>query len=72
MFTPILNPPQVGILGVGAIDYMVKKTKEGLLYYPACTLSLTADHRYIDGAPSARFLKRLCENLENIEELIEE
>lgn len=66
-FTPIINPPQVGILGVGSIDYMMKKTKEGLLYYPGCTLSLTFDHRYVDGGPAARFLKGLCENLENIE-----
>lgn len=71
-FTPVLNPPQVGILGVGTIDYMVKKTKEGLLYYPACSLSLTIDHRLVDGGPGARFLKKLCENLENIESLIEE
>lgn len=69
-FTPIINPPQVGILGVGCIDYMMKKTKEGILYYPGCTLSLTFDHRYVDGGPAARFLKKLCENLENIEELI--
>lgn len=71
-FTPVLNPPQVGILGVGSIDYMVKKTKEGLLYYPACSLSLTVDHRYVDGGPAARFLKKLCENLETIEEWMEQ
>lgn len=70
-FTPVLNPPQVGILGVGAIDYMIKQTKEGMLYYPACTLSLTVDHRLVDGGPAARFLKKLCENLEQIEELID-
>jgi len=71
-FTPILNPPQVGILGVGTIDYMMKQTKEGMLCYPACTLSLTVDHRLVDGGPAARFLKKLCENLENIENLINE
>ena len=70
-FTPVLNPPQVGILGVGTIDYMVKKTKEGLLYYPACSLSLTIDHRYVDGGPAARFLKKLCENLETMEEWLQ-
>lgn len=70
-FTPILNPPQVGILGVGAIDYMVKNTKEGMLYYPAGSLSLTFDHRIIDGGPAAKFLKKLCENLENINVLLE-
>lgn len=67
-FTPVLNPPQVGILGVGAIEYAAKKTEKGLLWYPACSLSLTIDHRYVDGGPAARFLKKLCENLENIEE----
>lgn len=71
-FTPVLNPPQVGILGVGAIDYMMKKTKDGIVCYPGCSLSLTVDHRYVDGGPAARFLKKLCENLENIEALIEE
>lgn len=71
-FTPVLNPPQVGILGVGAIDYAVKKTQEGFLCYPACSLSLTIDHRYVDGGPGARFLKKLCENLETIEEWLDE
>lgn len=69
-FTPILNPPQIGILGVGAVDYMIKNTKEGMLYYPAVSLSLTIDHRIIDGGPGARFLKRVCGNLEKIEEFI--
>ena len=64
-FTPIINPPQVGILGVGTIDYAMKKTSQGMLYYPSGHLSLTYDHRAVDGAPSARFLKALCENLEN-------
>ena len=65
MFTPVINPPQVAILGVGCVDYMMKKTREGMLYYPACTLSLTYDHRAVDGAPASRFLQALCRNLEN-------
>ena len=69
-FTPIINPPQVGILGVGCIDYMAKKEGRGFTFYPACYLSLTYDHRAIDGAPSQRFFKQLCENMENIQELI--
>ena len=69
-FTPILNPPQVGILGVGTIDYAVKQTPEGILYYPAGHLSLTYDHRAVDGAPSARFLKALCAKLENFGDLV--
>ncbi len=69
-FTPILNPPQVGIIGIDAIGYAVKKTDEGLLYYPEGRLSLTYDHRAVDGAPSARFLRAVCKNLERFDELV--
>ena len=69
-FTPILNPPQVGILGVGAIDYSLKKTSQGILYFPSGHLSLTYDHRAVDGAPSARFLQALCDKLEHFGDLI--
>jgi pyruvate dehydrogenase E2 component (dihydrolipoamide acetyltransferase) len=51
-FTPIVNPPQVGILGVGRIH-------RGEL-----TLSLTVDHRAVDGAPAARYLAELSEAIE--------
>jgi len=60
-FTPVLNPPQVGILGVCNI---VERTKNGSTY-PAMGLSLTFDHRALDGAPAAKFLKDLKNNLEN-------
>ena len=69
-FTPILNPPQIGILGVGTIDYAVKMTEEGILHYPAGYLSLTYDHRAIDGAPAAEFLRAVCRNLENFPGLV--
>jgi pyruvate dehydrogenase E2 component (dihydrolipoamide acetyltransferase) len=64
-FTPIINPPQTAILGVGALDYKRKKTAAGMADYPAIYLSLTVDHRAVDGAPAAAFLKALCEELEN-------
>ena len=60
-FTPVLNPPQTGILGVCNI---VERSKDGKTY-PAMGLSLTFDHRAIDGAPAAKFLKELKNNLEN-------
>lgn len=63
-FTPILNYPQTGILGVGAITQRVRKTAFGMEVYPAITVSLTFDHRAIDGAPAALFVKRLAEILE--------
>jgi len=60
MFTPILNPPQTGILGVCCA---IERTKEGKTY-PAMGLSLTFDHRAMDGADAARFLKDLVAYLE--------
>ena len=63
-FTPILNLPQAAILGVGRIvDEPV--VRDGQLEAGrALTLSLTFDHRVIDGAPAARWLRRLCERIE--------
>ncbi|MBQ7669982.1 MAG: 2-oxo acid dehydrogenase subunit E2 [Clostridia bacterium] len=61
-FTPVINPPQVAILGVCA---MVNRLRDDGTVYPAMGLSLTFDHRAIDGAPAARFLKDLCTALEN-------
>jgi len=63
-FTPVINPPQVAILGVCSITDRVRKTAGGFEVYPAMGLSLTYDHRSVDGAPAARFAKELCENLE--------
>ena len=61
MFTPILNPPQTGLLGVCAI---IERTRDGKPY-PAMGLSLTYDHRAVDGADAARFSKDLAQYLEN-------
>ena len=66
-FTPVINPPQVAILGVCAITQRVKA--DGSVY-PAMGLSLTFDHRALDGAPAARFLKELCANLEHFSLLL--
>lgn len=69
-FTPVINPPQTGILGVNTIVQRVKEVKGEYVYYPAMGLSLTFDHRAIDGAPAARFLKELKTNLENFSILL--
>ncbi len=69
-FTPVINPPQTGILGVCTIVNRVKKTANGDVTYPAMGLSLTFDHRALDGAPAAKFLKDLCANLENFDLLL--
>ena len=69
-FTPVINPPQTGILGVCTIVTRFKKTANGDVSYPAMGLSLTFDHRAIDGAPAAKFLKDLCNNLEHFDLLL--
>jgi pyruvate dehydrogenase E2 component (dihydrolipoamide acetyltransferase) len=69
-FTPVLNPPQTGILGVCNITQRVKLAGGQYVNYPAMGLSLTFDHRAIDGAPAARFLKELTANLENFSSLL--
>jgi len=69
-FTPVINPPQTGILGIGKIDYKIRKTKDGFENYPGMYLSLTIDHRAVDGAPGARFIQELIKNLENFSVLL--
>ncbi len=64
-FTPVINPPQVAILGVCGISTRVKEVNGEIKTYPAMGLSLTYDHRVIDGAPAARFMQALVKNLEN-------
>lgn len=69
-FTPVINPPQTGILGVNTLSTRVKEVKGQLVGYQCMGLSLTFDHRALDGAPAARFLKELCQNLENFSALL--
>ena len=65
-FTPVVNPPQTGILGVNTLETRIKLNKEGeIVPYTAMALSLSYDHRALDGAPASRFLKELKEFLEN-------
>ena len=69
-FTPVINPPQTGILGVGTITKRIKEVNGEDVTYPAMGLSLTFDHRALDGAPAAKFLKDLCFALENFDLLL--
>lgn len=65
-FTPVINPPQTGILGVNTFETRIRVNKEGeIVPYTAMGLSLTYDHRALDGAPASRFLKELKLYLEN-------
>ncbi len=62
-FTPILNPPQTAILGVGRIAERPYAINGLLGVRPTAHLSLTFDHRAVDGAPAAQFLGRVVEAL---------
>ena len=64
-FTAIINPPQVAILAVGALeDRVVAIENHGMAVRPQMSVTLAADHRALDGAACARFLGRLKETLE--------
>ncbi len=69
-FTPVLNAPQTGILGVDTIVQRAKEVNGEMVFYPAMGLSLTFDHRAVDGAPAAKFLQDLKNNLENFSVLL--
>ena len=70
LFTPIINPPQTCIIGVCNLQTKVKLVDEQPVYYQAMGLSLTYDHRAVDGAPASRFMQELCRNLENFNALL--
>jgi pyruvate dehydrogenase E2 component (dihydrolipoamide acetyltransferase) len=63
-FTPIINPPETAILGVGRIADKAVVVGGRVESRTMCTLSLSFDHRVVDGAPAAAFLARLAELLE--------
>ena len=70
-FTPVINPPQTGILGVcGTVDRVRKGADGSIEIYPAMGLSLTYDHRAVDGTPAARFQQELGKNLEQFVTLL--
>jgi pyruvate dehydrogenase E2 component (dihydrolipoamide acetyltransferase) len=64
-FTPIINPPEVAILGVGRIVQDLSLVDGHVIARDVMTLSLTVDHRIVDGAPGAQFLQTLVELLEH-------
>ena len=64
-FTPIIDHPQCAILGVGRIQRRPTAAGDQVVIRDLVTLSLTFDHRIVDGAPAARFLQTLTQYLEN-------
>lgn len=66
-FTPVINPPQVAILGVGKTILRPVRVGGGIEHRDYMQFSLTLDHRVIDGAPGARFLQTLVAIIENFQ-----
>jgi pyruvate dehydrogenase E2 component (dihydrolipoyllysine-residue acetyltransferase) len=66
-FTPVINAPQVAILGVCAIQLKPVRANGCVEFIDAIGLSLTCDHQVIDGAPGARFLRTLTDKIEHLE-----
>jgi pyruvate dehydrogenase E2 component (dihydrolipoamide acetyltransferase) len=69
-FTPVLNPPESGILGVGALVQQPVVKNGGIFMNHIMNFSLTHDHRIVNGAPAARFLNGIKDILEKAEELL--
>ena len=63
-FTPVLNAPEVAILGVGGISLKPAEIDSEIRFIKSISLSLTIDHQAVDGAPGARFLQDLVSALE--------
>lgn len=64
-FTPIINPPEVAVLGIGRIVERAVREQQGIAWRQMLTLSLTFDHRAVDGAPAAAFLQAVRDSLEH-------
>ena len=64
-FTPIINPPETGILGVGRIIKKPIVHNDEIVIRNMLSLSLTFDHRVVDGAPAAQFLQTVSQYIQN-------
>lgn len=63
-FTAIINQPESGILAIGKIEKMPVVVNDEIVIRPMMTLTLTYDHRVVDGAPAALFLVKIKQYLE--------
>ena len=69
-FTPIINPPETAILGVGRIVEKPVVVDKKVVVKPIMQLSLSFDHRVVDGTPAAQFLQKVKEIIESSESLL--
>lgn len=67
-FTPIINASQICILGIGCMtDHAVRSAEGGIELRPHVGLSLTFDHRALDGAPAGELLTTICTEIEGMQ-----
>ncbi|MBN2713697.1 MAG: 2-oxo acid dehydrogenase subunit E2 [Planctomycetes bacterium] len=70
-FTPVINTPQVAILGICSIEQKAVPAADGAVkWQPTMGLSLTIDHKVVDGAPAARFLRAVADGIANFDLLL--
>jgi pyruvate dehydrogenase E2 component (dihydrolipoamide acetyltransferase) len=67
-FTPIINPPEMAILGIGRIIEKLVIREGKVMQRHMMSLSLTFDHRLVDGGPAAQFLRTVSALIEGFEE----
>ena len=65
--TPIINQPQVAILGVGTVEKRVVVVGDAIAIHPMCYLALSFDHRLIDGAVADQFMADLKRRLQEFD-----
>lgn len=70
VFTPIVNPPETAILGVGRVVERPVVVDKQMMVRPVMQLSLTFDHRVVDGVPAAEFLQKVKQVMENPDTLL--
>ena len=70
VFTPIINPPETAILGVGRVVERPVVVDKQMVIRPVMQLSLTFDHRVVDGAPAAKFLQKVKQVMESPDTLL--
>ena len=69
-FSAIINPPESGILAVGAVKEGIKVENGAIIPTRLMNMTLSADHRVVDGVVAAQFMQTLTELLENPEQLL--
>lgn len=69
-FTPVINPPEVAILGVNRIRERAQRGDDGVEFRQQINFDLSFDHRVLDGADAARFLDTLSKHVTNAEAFV--